>query len=240
MPSAAAAKTVPRLPVIDLERFDAPDSLWRHAPVAFLVARNVLDESMRDALLRDFPRYREAGFFEHDPANCGPAINALVAEIRSRTFADALGEKLGIPGLGTKPMLVHLSYRQNRRHGTIHTDSRVTLATVLFYFNADWPHGSAGCLRFLGKEDDIDAMIAPEVRPLFGTMVAFRRSDNSYHGYLPYEGERAVIKAAWLVDQEALERKGRRSRTTHLFKKVLGPIDRWFDSGRDASKAHKG
>lgn len=239
MPNVATARAVSVPPVVNMRRLDGADVLLRREPVAFIVAKDVLENSLHDALCRDFPRYREAGFFEHDPDRCGPTINALVDEIRSRAFADKLGEKLGIPQLATKPMLVHLSSLQNRRHGTIHTDSRATVATVLFYFNNAWPHGSAGCLRFLGREDDIEAMIAPEVKPLFGTMVAFRRSDISYHGFLPYEGERMVIKAAWIVSREELDRKQRRNRTTHLFKKVLGPIDRWFDSGRDASKAHK-
>lgn len=229
----------PISPLIDPASFDAEDAVNQLEPVAFLVARHALPDASRPLLYHDFPRYAEAGFFDHDPARCGPSINALVGEIRSRAFADHIGAKLGIPDLGTKPMLVHLSFLQNRRHGTIHTDSRATLATVLFYFSAEWPHGSNGCLRFLRNGKDIGATRVPEIRPLYGTMVAFRRSNHSYHGYLPFEGERPVIKAAWLTSQAELERKTRRSRTTHLVKRMLGPIDRWFDARRDASKARR-
>lgn len=232
-----AAPPPPR--IVDFARFDAPGATCRREPVAFLVATGVLPPAAQAALYRDFPRYEEAGFFDHEPARCGPGINALVEEIRSRAFADRIGDKLGIRDLGSKPMLVHLSFLQNRRHGTIHTDSRATLATVLFYFSADWPHGSNGCLRFLRGDDDIGATIAPEVKPLYGTLVAFRRSSRSYHGYLPFEGERPVIKAAWLTSEAELARKTRRSHSTHFVKRVLGPLDRWFDARRDASKAHR-
>ncbi len=226
-------------PLIDLARFDAADALNAREPVAFLIARHVLPDSARTTLYHDFPHHTEAGFFTHDPARCGAAINALVAEIRSRAFADRIGAKLGLPELGTKPMLVHLGFLQNRRHGTIHTDSRATLATVLFYFSADWPHGSSGCLRFLRTGHDIEATLVPEIQPLYGTLVAFARSDRSFHGYLPYEGERPVLKAAWLTSEAELARKTQRNRTTHLLKRVLGPIDRWFDARRDANKTRR-
>lgn len=232
----AAQPSPPIAPLIDTARFNDADAITRHAPVALLVARHVLADDARATLYRDFPRYEEAGFFDHDPARCGSSINALVAEIRSHAFAERIGAALDIPDLATKPMLVHLSFLQNRRHGTIHTDSRATLATVLFYFSSDWQHGSSGCLRFLRSGRNIDATLLPEIKPLYGTMVAFKRSDQSYHGYLPYEGERPVIKAAWLVSEAELARKTQRNRSTHHLKRLLGPIDRWFDARRDVSK----
>lgn len=239
MSNTAQAKAVSLPSMIDLGRLDAPDVMVRHKPFSFMAVNGMLPMTARDQLIRDFPRYQEAGFFEYDPARCGPTINALVAEIRSDEFALKLGVMLDVPELPTKPLLVHVSSRQNRRHGTIHTDSRSKLVTALFYFNADWPHGSAGCLRFLANGDSISATIAPEVRPLFGTMAAFRRSNRSFHGYLPFEGERLVIQAAWLTNEKALKRKNSRSRVSHFFKKAIGPIDRWFGAGRDASKAHR-
>lgn len=226
-------------PVLDLASLDSPANAHQREPVAFLIAKHALPEGQRALLYHDFPHYDEAGFFDHDPTQCGPRINALVDELRSRTFAGRIGAKLGLPDLATKPMLVHLSFLQNRRHGTIHTDSSATLATVLLYFSATWPHGSSGCLRFLANGDDIESAIVPEIRPVYGTLVAFRRSDRSYHGYLPFAGERPVIKAAWLTNEAELARKTQRSRTTHFVKRVLGPIDRWFDAKRDNSKARR-
>ena len=126
----------------------------------------------------------------------------------------------------------------NRRHGTIHTDSRSKIATALLYLNADWPDTSEGCLRFLAREDSIDDLVAPEVRPLYGNFVVFGRADNSFHGHLPYEGERRVIQVAWLTSEEEKLRKTKRGRLSRWFKRLFGGIDRRLGAGRKDDAAH--
>ena len=74
-----------------------------------------------------------------------------------------LGERLGIPNLGSYPTLVTICRALNKRHGTIHTDSKSKVATALLYLNASWPDTSDGCLRFLNRIDDIDDLAAPEM-----------------------------------------------------------------------------
>ena len=96
----------------------------------------------------------------------------------------------------------------------------------------------AGCLRFLSGGNDIEALVAPEIKPLFGTLTAFRRTDNSFHGHLPFEGERRVIQVAWLVDAAAVERKTRRGRFSRAIKWLSGRVDGWFGRGRDKDAAH--
>src|SRR5436190_302090 len=88
------------------------------------------------------------------------------------------------------PMNVPLHHALNLRHGTVHTDSLSKVVTALLYFNERWDAGSAGALRFLARKDDLDALLVPELPPVYGNLAAFRRSDNSWHGHLPYEGER--------------------------------------------------
>jgi hypothetical protein len=199
----------------------------------------MLSEASQQALLHDFPDYRSAGFFPYDPADCGPSIRTLVDEITAPGFADAVGVRLGIPGLGRFPALATLCQALNRRHGTIHTDSRSKVATALLYLEPHWPGTSDGCLRFLARVDDIDALVAPEIQPLYGTLVAFKRADNSFHGHLPYEGVRRVIQVAWLTSDAERLRKTRRGRGSHLFKKLLGRLDRWFGAGRGRNASHR-
>ena len=198
----------------------------------------MLPEASQQALLHDFPDYRSAGFFPYDPADCGPSIRALVDEITAPDFADALGARLAIPALGRFPALATLCQALNRRHGTIHTDSKSKVATALLYLEPHWPDTSDGCLRFLARIDDIDALVAPEIRPLYGTLVAFKRADNSFHGHLPHEGVRRVIQVAWLTSEEEKLRKTRRGRGSHLLKKLLGRLDRWFGAGRGRNASH--
>jgi len=218
--------------LLDVARLDRPDAIAAREPFAFLIAPGQLDDADRPALLADFPRYGSAGFFPYEPADCGPMLSTLVEDIRSPVFADALGQHLGIEGLGEYPTLVTLSDSLNRRHGTLHTDSRSKIATALLYFNQAWPHGSAGCLRLLAR-DDIDTMVAPEIPPLYGTLVAFARADHSWHGHLPFEGERRVLQVAWLTSGDELRRKQKRGRFSRWLKKLAGGLDRRLGAGRD-------
>jgi hypothetical protein len=225
--------------LLDPRRLDRADTLVRAEPFAFLIARAQLPAEASADLVRDFPRYSSAGFFPYEVDDCGPAINRLVAELVSREFADAVGIRLGLPDLGAYPSLITMCRTLNKRHGTIHTDSRSKIATALVYLNETWPDISEGCLRFLNRIDDIDDLVVPEVRPLYGTVVAFRRADNSFHGHLPHEGERRVIQVAWLTSEDEKLRKTRRGKFSRLFKKLFGAFDRRLGAGRDRNAAHR-
>jgi hypothetical protein len=225
-------------PLIDPARLENPATHVRSEPFAFVVAHDQLPDSARDELNNDFPRYHGAGFFPYAAEDCGPAVNRLVGEITAPAFADALGRRLGIPDLGRYPTLVTICRSLNRRHGTIHTDSKSKVATALLYLNESWPDTSDGCFRFLNRVDDIDDLAAPEIRPLYGALAAFRRSDNSFHGHLPYEGERRVIQIAWLTSEDEKARKTQRGRLSRLFKKLFGGLDRKLGAGRDRNAAH--
>jgi hypothetical protein len=209
------------------------------APFAYLIATGTVDEDAHVALREGFPAAKQAGFIPHEPADCGAQLNQLIAEITAPTIANALGERLGVPQMSNFPVLVTICTRLNKRHGTIHTDSRSKIASALLYLNEDWVPGSAGSLRLLANDKDIESLLTPEIPPIYGTLVAFRRADNSYHGHLPFEGERRVIQFAWLADQDALERKTQRGHMQRLFKRVFGPLDRWLGARRGVNKAHR-
>ena len=226
-------------PLLDPARLDGPATRATTAPFAFLVATAQLPPEAAEPLRQDFPRYRGAGFFPWEPADCGPALNRLVAELTGDEFAGALGRRLGLPDLARHPTLVTLCRSINRRHGTIHTDSRSKVATALVYLEADWPDGAGGCLRFLHRIDDIDACVVPEIAPVYGTVAAFLRADNSFHGHLPHEGERRVVQVAWLTSEEEKRRKTRRGRFSRLLKKLLGGLDRRLGAGRGRNAAHR-
>jgi len=227
-------------PLLDAARLDQADTLVRDAPFAFLIARGQLPASAAPALATDFPRYASAGFFPWDAAECGPSLNQLVEDLTSRDFADAIGARLGLPGLGAYPSLVTICRSLNKRHGTIHTDSKSKIVTALVYLNEDWPDIDGGCLRFLNRIDDIDDLVVAPVRPLYGTLVAFRRADNSFHGHLPHKGERRVVQVAWLTSEEEKLRKTQRGRLSRLFKKLFGRLDARLGAGRDRNAAHRG
>ena len=207
-------------------------------PFSFLVAEGQLPVAAQPALLEDFPKYASAGFFPYERKDCGPSMVSLVETLTGAAFARELGQRLGIEDLHGYPTLVTLCRSLNKRHGTIHTDSRSKVATALVYLCTQWPHGSAGSLRFLNRIDSIDDLAAPEIPPLYGTLVAFRRADNSFHGHLPFAGERPVIQVAWLTSEEEKLRKTRRGTFSRLLKKLLGALDARWGAGRKRDASH--
>lgn len=224
--------------LFDPARLDRANTQVRSAPFHFLVAREQLPAGAAAALREDFPKFAGAGFFPYEAADCGPSVNRLVADLIDPAVATALGARLGIDNLGQYPTLVTLCRSLNKRHGTIHTDSKSKVATALLYLNESWPNTSDGCLRFLNRVDAIDNLAAPEIKPLYGNFVVFRRADNSYHGHLPFEGERRVIQVAWLTSEEEKLRKTQRGKLSRLFKKLLGNLDRRFGARRGRNAAH--
>ena len=46
-----------------------------------------------------------------------------------------------------------------------------------------------------------DLLWIVEVPPIAGTLIAFRRSDNSWHGHDAFDGERRVIQFNWLTSE---------------------------------------
>lgn len=202
-------------------------------PFPFLIRPRILPDTLKQRLHDDFPAIKGAGYLPYEPGQCGPAINSLIDQLVARDFADALGSALGVDRLSQYPVYVSICARLNRRHGTIHTDGKSKVASVLLYLNDNWSPQRGGCLRFLHRIDDIEDTIVPEIPPEYGTLVAFRRTDNSFHGHLPFEGERRVIQIAWLVSADDKLRKAKRGRLANGIKKLLGWLDTKIGKGRD-------
>ncbi|MCW8127526.1 2OG-Fe(II) oxygenase family protein [Microbulbifer halophilus] len=196
------------------------DALVRSEPFSFMVARDMLPRDIMPALLDDFPRLRGAGYLPYEADQCGNSVNALIDRLVAPDFANALGENLGIDNMGQYPTYVSISRSLKKRHGNIHTDGKSKIATALLYLNGDWAETGSGCLRFLNRIDDYEDTVIPEIPPVYGTLVAFRRADNSFHGHLPFQGERRVIQVAWLVSAEDKARKSRRGRLSYKLKKL--------------------
>jgi len=216
------------LALLDESRLGGDRCEVHQEPFSFLVARDQLPRESEAELERDFPRYAGAGFFPYDPADCGPSVNRLIETLLAPEFANAIGHRIGVPRLAGYPTLITLCRALNRRHGTVHTDSLSKVATALLYFNDRWDAGSAGSLRFLRNPQDIDSLVVPELPPVYGNLAAFRRSENSWHGHLPYEGERRVIQVAWLTSEEEKLRKTRRGRLSRFVKWIAGALDRRY------------
>jgi hypothetical protein len=128
-----------------------------------------------------------------------------------------MAEKFGIELAGL-PTLFTVRGRCRERDGKIHTDTESKVITVLIYLNLDWS-AAGGRLRVLNGPDDLDDMAA-EVPPLAGTLLAFRRSERSWHGHAPFAGERRAIQMNWVTAREWVDREVRRHRLSARLKRL--------------------
>jgi hypothetical protein len=152
------------------------------------------------------------------PPPVTPFGDLLVALQDSRLTA-AFAEKFDLR-LSPAQLMVTLRARTRPVDGRIHTDSPTKLVTALIYLNDGWGDGG-GRLRLLRGPNDIDDMIA-EVQPLAGTLVAFRRTANSWHGHKPFEGPRRAIMLNWMTTAAGARREARRHRLSARLKHWFG------------------
>ena len=87
------------------------------------------------------------------------------------------------------------------------------------YFNEDW-QSQGGRLRLLRAADDLNDIIT-EVPPSLGTLVAFQRSDNSFHGHEPFVGVRRYVMINWMASGFAAQRELMRHRLSAQAKRLL-------------------
>jgi hypothetical protein len=178
-------------------------------PFDFLVVPHVLPPAALAAVNADFPPIEGPSNYKPEELQGGPAFTQLLAELEGPEFAAALGNKFGID-LSTCSKSIGVRGFCEPTDGHIHTDHRSKVITVLVYFNEDWPH-EGGRLRMLRSATDIEDYAA-EIDPMGGTLLAFRRSDHSFHGHKQFVGERRMLQLSHVQDstvEGALRQIGR-------------------------------
>ena len=189
-------------------------------PFDYLVVPGFIDVDALARINRDYPAIDTAANHVLENLTYGSAFESLMEELRGPSFATLLGEKFDME-LVELPTTVTVRKFCERTDGNIHTDHKSKVITVLVYFNEQWEHDE-GQLRLLRSKDDIENYAA-QVTPLGGTLLAFRRTDHSWHGHTRFVGERRMVQINYL-DQSALAVAAQRiSRFgTHFMKNVLG------------------
>ncbi len=189
-------------------------------PFDYLVVPGFLSADTLAKVNADYPAIDTAANHALENLSYGAAFEALMDELRSPSLATVLGEKFDMD-LASLPTTVTVRKFCERTDGNIHTDHKSKVITVLLYFNEHWEHED-GQLRLLRSKDDIEDYVA-QVPPLGGTLLAFRRTDHSWHGHTRFVGERRMVQINYL-DQSPLAIAAQRiSRFgTHFMKNVLG------------------
>ncbi|MHB1331209.1 MAG: 2OG-Fe(II) oxygenase [Sulfuriferula sp.] len=204
------------LSMLDLEKFNA--TTLEKTPFEYLILPGFLRQEMLAAISRDFPSIAKPGSFPSETLQFGDAFRELLAELEGETFRLAVEQKFGLDLTG-RPTIITVRGHTDETDGRIHTDSRTKIITMLIYFNEDW-HESGGRLRLLRSGTDLEDYVA-EVDPSIGTLLAFRRSDNSWHGHKPFVGPRRAIQLNWVINEKVKRREQKRHGISAFFKNLF-------------------
>ncbi|HXW42327.1 MAG TPA: 2OG-Fe(II) oxygenase [Xanthobacteraceae bacterium] len=187
-------------------------------PFEHLVVDRFIGPAALAEISADYPKISSPGSFPVDQVVYGPAFHTLLDELNGDEFREAFEEKFGID-LSGRPTITTVRGRCGPGDGKIHTDSTTKIITVLIYMNENWDE-AGGRLRLLRSSRDLDDVIL-EVPPISGTLLAFKRSNNSWHGHEPFVGERRVVQFNWLTSEGNRQIAMLRHHTSASFKRLL-------------------
>jgi SM-20-related protein len=203
------------LSTLDLERFRITP--LTSEPFEFLIVPEFVKAEARLAIDKDYPEVGRPGSFPLREVSYGSAFAKLIEDMRSDEFRQAFEEKFNVD-LTNRPDMITVRGRCSEKDGKIHTDSETKIITILIYMNLAW-EPSGGRLRLLRSGNDLDDVIL-EVPPTEGTLLAFRRSNNSWHGHKPFSGPRRVIQFNWVTNEAVVRREQNRHRLSAWTKKL--------------------
>lgn len=198
-------------------------------PYDYFVVPNFIRAAKFDGVIADFPPITSTGSIPPSALPIKGEFDALLKELEGPEFRAAIEEKFGLD-LSDRPTMITVRGNCAKTNGKIHTDTESKIITVLLYMNQEWDK-DGGRLRILRSATDLNDA-AEEVSPNGGTLLVFRRAENSWHGHEPFEGPRRAIQLNWVRDDDVVAHEQRRHRFT-MFLKRINP----FGAKADAAAA---
>jgi hypothetical protein len=185
-------------------------------PFEFVVIPNFLQSARFPEILADYPDVPGPGSHPPSELSIRGHFEGLMNELLGPEFRAAIERKFAVDLTG-RPTMYTVRGFVNERDGSIHTDTETKIITVLLYMNEHW-QADAGRLRLLRSADDLEDYVA-EVPPNGGTLLVFKRADNSWHGHKPVVGPRRAIQLNWVTSQDVVDYEQRRHQISTKFKK---------------------
>ena len=186
-------------------------------PFPHLIAPDILNPAMADAVSRDFPKIESPGSFPCETLQYGPAFARLLEDIRGERMRQIVADKLAVD-LARSATMVTVRGKCRPSDGKIHIDSKGKLVTVLLYMNDSW-ESPEGRLRLLNGPENLNDYFA-EAPPSRGAMVAFACAPNAWHGHSGFSGDRRAVQLNWVVGEKYLQRERRRHTVSAALKKL--------------------
>lgn len=193
----------------------------RRDPYDFLIVENFILPTRFGDVSRDFPKTPGPGSHPPSELDMRGHFQALMEELDGPEFRAAIEEKFAID-LAGRPTMYTVRGHVRARDGSIHTDTKTKIITVLLYMNEGW-EADGGRLRILRSATDLEDFV-DEVPPNGGTLLVFRRSENSWHGHKPHEGPRRAVQLNWVTSPGVVEREQGRHRFSTRLKKLKGAL----------------
>ena len=189
----------------------------KREPYDYLVVPGFVRPERFREVIEDYPPVSGPGSHPLPDLRIGGHFKALLDALNGPDFRHAIEEKFGLDLL-SRPTMFTVRGECRASDGKIHTDSTTKIITVLLYMNEAWEK-DGGRLRILRNGTDLSDY-AEEVPPHGGTLLVFRRSDNSWHGHEPFEGQRRAIQMNWVTDKSVVAREQGRHRLSSTIKKL--------------------
>jgi SM-20-related protein len=170
-------------------------------PYTYTIVPDFLPAQTVSRINATYPRIEKGGSYPLEMLDASMAIKEVIDELDGPEFEAAVADKFGV-ALQGRPKMYSLRGYTRAKDGQIHTDSKDKIITVLLYLNEDWRQ-PGGRLRILRDGRDVDNFAA-EVPPDNGTLLIFKRSDNSWHGHHPFEGQRRSLQMNWMTSEGSM------------------------------------
>ena len=188
-------------------------------PFQYLVVPGFVRPEACSEINRDYPKIVESGSFPVAQLSYGPRFQEFLDEMATDEFREAFEHKFGLD-LNGRPHTITVRGHCSPKDGRIHTDTKSKIITILIYMNPEWEN-SGGRLRLLKSSSNLDDAIV-EIPPAAGTLLAFKRSENSWHGHKPFSGERRVIQFNWVTSEGDRRMAMLRHHVSASFKRLFG------------------
>jgi hypothetical protein len=186
-------------------------------PFEHVIVDDFMPAGAAPAVSGDFPKIPSTGSFPLSEISYGPVFADLIAELNGPEFERGVAKVFGLD-LSPYARVITVRGRVGGHDGGVHTDATWKIISVLLYLNERWTD-QGGRLRLLRAADVNQPAV--EIVPKWGTLLAFRRSDRSWHGHLPAEGERRVVQVNWVTSQQMADKELRRHRRSAWLKRLL-------------------
>jgi SM-20-related protein len=168
------------------------------SPYNYTIVPGFLTPETVSRINATYPKIEKGGSYPIESLDAGMAIKDVIDELDSPEFEQLIAEKFDVE-LAGRPKMYSLRAYTRAKDGQIHTDSKDKIITVLLYLNENWQQ-VGGRLRVLNNGKDVDNFAA-EVPPDNGTLLVFKRADNSWHGHHPFDGPRRSLQMNWMTSE---------------------------------------